>query len=78
MLDEESLELVEPSLELVEQSGEDSVAKKSKKRTWRKGEFSDKQLALKKLEKEGDDAIFKTRTWPPTFLATITKMQGVL
>ena len=66
------------SLQLVEQSGEDCVVKRSKKRRRRAGEFSGRQLAFKKLEKEGDGAVFKTGVWPPPFLATVKKMRAVL
>ena len=65
-------------LESVEESGDDLVAKKSKKRRRRAGEFSGRQLALKKLEKEGDGAVLKTGAWPPPFLATVKKIRGVL
>ena len=42
------------------------------------GEFSGRQLTLKKWEKEGDGAGYKTGTWPPPFLATVKKMREVL
>ena len=54
------------------------MAKKSKTRRRCTGEFSGRQLALKKLEKEGDGAVLKTGAWPPPFLATVKKMRGVL
>ena len=79
VLDKDSLELVGKSGE--DGSGEDRVVKtqkKSKKRRRRAGEFSGRQLALKKLEKEGDGAVLKTGTWPPPFLTTVKKMRGVL
>lgn len=66
------------NLQLVEQSGEDCVVKRSKKRRRCTGEFSGRQLAFKKLEKEGDGAVFKTGVWPPPFLATVKKMRAVL
>lgn len=66
------------SLQLVEQSGEDCLVKRSKKRRRRTGEFYGRQLAFKKLEKEGDGAVFKTGVWPPPFLATVKKMRAVL
>ena len=69
--------LNEESLEFVAQSGkdpEDRMAKESKKRRRRAGEFSGRQLALKKLEKEGDGAVLNTGTWPPPFLTTVKSM----
>jgi len=70
-------------LELASQSDrqsdpDDHMAIISKKRRRRAGEFSGRQIALKKLEKEGDGAILNTGTWPPPFLETVKKMRGVL
>ena len=56
--------------------GDEHMAKKScKKRRRRAGEFTGRQLALKKLEKEGNGAILKTGTWPPLFLTTVKKCE---
>ena len=55
--------------------GDEHMAKKScKKRRRRAGEFTGRQLALKKLE-EGNGAILKTGTWPPLFLTTVKKCE---
>ena len=64
-------------VQLVEQSGEDRVVKRRKRRR-RAGEFSGGQLALKKLEKEGDGGVYRTGAGPPPFLATVKKMRAVL
>ena len=64
-------------VKLIEKSGEDRVVKRRKRRR-RAGEFSGRQLALKKLEKEGDGAVYRTGAWPPPFLATVKKMRAVL
>lgn len=64
---------------VVSQSGEEDVElKKNKRRRRRAGEFSGRQLALKKLEKEGAGPVLQTETWPPPFLETIRKMRDVL
>lgn len=55
------------NLQLVEQSGEDCVVKRSKKRRRCTGEFSGRQLAFKKLEKEGDGAVYGLLlSWQPS------------
>lgn len=66
------------SLRLVEQSREDRMVNRSKKRRRHAGEFSARHLALKKLEKERDGAFFKTGAWPTPFLATIQKIRALL
>lgn len=66
------------SLQLVEQSREDFMVKKSKKRRRHTGEFYGRQLALKKLEKEVDGAFCKTGAWPPPFLTTVKKIRAFL
>ncbi|KAJ7323119.1 hypothetical protein OS493_032406 [Desmophyllum pertusum] len=58
-----------------------SQASKARRKRRRAGEFSGRQIALKKLEKEkkteeaggGDDS-----TWPPPFLRTVQSMRQVL
>ena len=54
------------------------MVKKSKKRRRHTGEFSGRQLALKKLEKEVDGAFCKTGAWPPSFLTTVKKIRAFL